>query len=119
MTKITEYAKNGAKVICDQANLPVPPAKPPTYTIITSNKTIKGQSEPLANQKDTSVGANIPLFGTCKQLNNGACTPIFNRDWDMVKNKVKIKGENALLISSELKCNVGSGGKITFSKKEE
>ena len=98
MTKITSYLLQGDSLQCDQGSIPA-------KLVISNEGKTKIEKKACANAGDNQP-TNIPtLFGACSIL-NGPCAPILAQ-WSKTKGNVNIKGEKALLKTSELTCTVG------------
>ncbi|TDX11202.1 DUF4280 domain-containing protein [Flavobacterium sp. S87F.05.LMB.W.Kidney.N] len=100
-----KYVCNGASCTCDQGSAP-------STVDVNSQNTIFIQEKLMATENDITF--KNP-FGTCKLKNNNPCNPLIIAKWETPSNNVYGGNKKALLETSQLKCNVGTGGKINIT----
>lgn len=101
----TKYVCNGALCTCNQGS------KLGTL-IVNSQNTIFIQKKLMATEDDTTFDS--PFFGTCAANRNNPCSPILTK-WQDSTNNVYEESKKALLKTSTLICNTGTGGKINIT----
>lgn len=100
-----KYVCNGALCMCDQGNAP-------STLDVKSQNTIFIQEKLMATENDITF--KNP-FGTCKLKNNDPCSPLIITKWEDPSNNVFEGNKKAILETSQLKCNVLTGGKIKIT----
>ena len=105
---MSEYATNGAMLVCTCGATPAPLAA-------TANVTVMAQENAIATISDKVPMVNVKPFGTCtmKPSISGflPCVPA-PTTWAGFNNTVQLPGGNPLLLTSNIQC--GTGGVISF-----
>lgn len=102
---MAEYLRNGAKLKCSAG-------EKETDFKVTNSKKVLIQNEAAANETDSKIINNVPLFGQCKLQPNGSgffpCnTKPATLQWQSCKSDVNIGGAKAVLDTSFMTCTVG------------
>lgn len=105
---MSEYATNGAMLVCTCGMMPIP-------LQVTSNTLSSVQGQAIATVSDKIPMSNIKPFGTCKMKPTisgyAPCVPVPTA-WTGFLSSVQMPGGNPLLKTSTIQC--GCGGMISF-----